>query len=152
MDLGNLPTWAFALFFVSIGIFALNILARISGWTTLADYYGGNARLEGARKRFQSISMGRNALTMAHFNNIATLTVTPAAIELATFFPFDIASKPLVIPFSDLTATRAKRAFLFATVDLRTARASDVIIRFSQGQIDWIETERGAALTYDAAS
>ncbi|MGD9800462.1 MAG: hypothetical protein AB7F91_11075 [Parvularculaceae bacterium] len=152
MDISNLPAWAFPLFFVGIWILVLTILAQTSGWAQLSEYYGGDSRLEGSRKRFQSMAMGRNALTMVNFSGVATLTVTPMALELATFFPFDVTMKPLVIPLSDLKATRSKQMLFFRTVELKAARAENTVIRLSESQFEWIERESGATLLSAAAS
>jgi len=151
-DVSGLPTWAFVVVIVGALYLILNVLSRTSGWTELADHYGGASRLVGARRRFQSLSMGRGGLMMMNINNAAILTVTPSALEIAVFFPFNLTMKPLVIPFSDVTATISKQMFMFTSVDLKTVRAEEIIIRLSEGQARWIEQEAGAKLAYvDAA-
>ncbi len=106
--LENPPVWLIVGFFVFVWWFALTMIARMSGWTELADYYGDKDRLEGPRLRFQSMSMGRGGFNQANFGGVITLTATPFALEIATFPPFNVTMKPLLIPMTDLSASVRK--------------------------------------------
>lgn len=140
----TLPAWLIIAFVMAFVFSIMTALARISGWSELAEHYGGD-RIDGARKRFQSMQMGRGGFGMVNFNNVMTLTVTPQTLQLSSFFPFDVAMKPLLIPIADLTAT-PKRMIFFSAVEFRASRAPSVILRFPAGVSRWIEEQSGARL------
>lgn len=148
--LENPPVWLIVGFFVFVWWFALTMIARMSGWAELADTYGDKDRLEGPRLRFQSMSMGRGGFNQANFGGVITLTATPLALEIATFPPFNVTMKPLLIPMTDLSASPGKKMFVIPSVDLRAARASEIAIKISDRQIEWIEEQSGVRLLADA--
>ncbi len=150
--LDNPPLWLFFVFFAALWWGALAILARISGWSALAEPYGDQTRPEGARRRFQSIQMGRAGGAMTNFSGVINLTATPFAIEFALFFPFNLTMKPLVIPLADLRAEKSKIMFVMPAADLRAARAPEVTIRVSAPTAAWIAQSTGARLLADAAN
>ena len=140
------PVWIFPAFFVFVWWFVLTLIARVSGWSELAEYYGDKDRLDGPRRRFQSMAMGRGGLNMANFGGVITLTATPYALEIATFFPFSLSMKPLAFPLSDLASEAVKTFFVVPAVEVRAARAPSVRMRLSTAQAQWIEEKTGAPL------
>ena len=144
--LDNPPIWLFVVFFAAVWWLVLTILARASGWAALAELYGDQSRLEGPRRRFQSLRMGRAGGMLVNLNGAVTFAATPFSVEISTFFPFSLNMKPLVIPLSDLTATESKMMLVMPAVDFRAARAPEIGIRVSKPLSDWIAQNTRAHL------
>ncbi|NWG91684.1 MAG: hypothetical protein HXY21_04150 [Parvularculaceae bacterium] len=140
------PIWLFLVFFAAVWWFVLSILARASGWAVLAEPYGDQTRLEGSKRRFQSIQMGRSGGALTNFSGVISFTVTPFALEISTFFPFSLTMKPLVIPLSDFQGAESKMMFIMPAVDICAARAPEIVIRISAALAEWIGEAAGARL------
>jgi hypothetical protein len=141
--IGRYP-YLFPAFFAAFWCFVLSILARLSGWTHLATFYRSEDSFEGAKRHFQSMSMGRGGLMDTNFSNCVTFGVDQRVFRLSMFLLFRPFHPPLSIPLSDLSATRRKFLF-FRMVRIHTSRAPGIRMTIRESQARWIEENSGGA-------
>jgi hypothetical protein len=125
--------WVIPLFMVGVWWLSLQLVARVSGWSLLAERYRAEMPFEGQKWRFQSAQMRY----MSHYNGCLTVGANMQGLYLATWFLFRIAHQPLFIPWNDLTMT-PKRRWLFPGYELRFNQVSGVFI--------WIQKSLGDRL------
>lgn len=128
--------------FVAFWWLVASFLARLSGWTRLAELYPADDFFDGATRGFQSMRIGRGALASANYGGCVMVGVTPMALRLSMFFPFRPGHAPLAIPFGDISAD-VQKVFLFDYVRLRAARAPETEIMISKALAAWIEDKSG---------
>lgn len=138
--------WALPVFVVLWGWFIISLVARLSGWSLLAERYRANAPSEGEQWRFQSVQMRY----MSHYNNCLTFGADAQGLYIGMFFLLRAGHPPLLIPWGDLEIQPNKRFFVNG-YDLRFRQVPDVymwvrqslgekILRASQGSGGGIRT------------
>lgn len=111
---------------IAIGILAVpffwalitTLIARLSGWSRLAESYRTQDAFEGQRWRFESARFRRQA----NYSSCLTFGANARGLYLATLFLFRPGHPPLLIPWDDVTLQRKKR-WMFSYVELRFRRA-----------------------------
>lgn len=129
----------FPVFFVGLWVFVLFLIARLGGWSRLAEYYQTQTRFEGQIWRFRS---GR--FRWASYNGCLTLGANDRGLYLAVFPLFRVGHPPLFIPWYDIT-TEEKKAFLTTYLEFRFAKAPSVTLRIPRSLGDTIVSKRTAA-------
>ena len=120
---------------------ALSILiAKLSGWASLARDYRDDAPLDGDRFHFQSAGMrfGTN------YSGCLTVGVNRKGLYLAVWLLFRFGHPPLLIPWRDITMTERKKFFM-QQVLLRFARCPSIPFIISKRLVDRITEARGDA-------
>lgn len=141
------PAWHFFVYGAAFFWIVLHVIARVSGWSALAEFYGDKERVSGAKRRFQSIGMGgKGVLGSANFGGVITFAASPSTLEISTIPPFGLVLRPLAIPLADLHAEPARKVLGFQMIDLRASRAPEIAIKISGHQLRWIENATGAQL------
>jgi hypothetical protein len=124
----ELPVWFWPLFpvlFVGLWCVISYLLAWMSGWRRLAAHYSADLPVGGQRFRFRSAQT-----RLVRFNHCLNFAATPAGLHLWLLLPFRLGSPPLLVPWTDLSATTVRR-FLLSGTALGFARAPKVKIRIS---------------------
>jgi hypothetical protein len=115
------PPWFF-LYFGVLWIGLTGLLARVSGWATLAQQFRSDESIEGQRFRFSSGSMGRRWIPVS-YNNCLFVTVTATGLRLSLFPLFRFLSPSMFIPWTAVESITQKRILFvrFTTLVLREA-------------------------------
>jgi len=95
-----------------IALFAL--IARISGWATLANYYRFAGTFTGPSWRFQSAQMRWKM----GYNNCLTIGANESGLYLSVFFLFRFGHPDLFIPWGDISVG-GKKGFLHSYMEFR---------------------------------
>lgn len=104
------PRW-FAALFVAMWLVITGLLARFSGWASLATPFRAESRPEGERFRFVSGSLGRQFLPVS-YGNCLFVTVNPKGLYLSILFPFRFQGPPLFVPWSRVESAVEQRFLL----------------------------------------
>ena len=126
MHIGRLDIFFVAFIGLFIGLFIL--IARLSGWTTLAAFYRLSGSFSGECWRFRS---GELRWKMG-YNNCLTVGVNPAGLYLSVFFLFRLGHPDLFIPWADVSVTTGKRGFLSAYTEFRFRQALGIPFRVNE--------------------
>lgn len=121
---------------------ALSILiAKLSGWASLARHYRTDAPRDGIRFRFQSAGMrfGTN------YGGCLTIGVQRTGLYLAVWFLFRVGHPPLIIPWQDITMTERKRFFIRQVI-FDFARCPNIPFIINKRLADKISQEKGTLL------
>lgn len=124
-----------AVYFV-IWITSLSLIARLSGWSELADYYAADTAFAGKKRRFLSLSMKHTKFPV-NYNSIVNIGADGVYLYLDMFLPFRPSHPPLKIPLSDLSKSE-EQTLKQTRVAFRAQRAPDVRIAISRRESDWI--------------
>ncbi|MBZ5646243.1 MAG: hypothetical protein LAN37_03350 [Acidobacteriia bacterium] len=100
--------WVIPLFVVAWGWLVISLVARLSGWSLLAERYGANAPFEGEKWYFQSVQMRY----LSHYNNCLTFGGNAQGLYVAMFFLLRAGHPPLLIPWEELEIEPKKRFFV----------------------------------------
>jgi len=105
-------------------------LAAFGGWRVLARHYATSEPFCGKRFRFRSAQFGP-----VGYGSCVMLAANADGIYLAVLFPFRIGHPPLLIPWQDVSCSKA-HSFIVSRAELRFAQAPEVSIVISQGLAD----------------
>ena len=113
--------WIIPVFVLAWGWFVVNGIARLSGWSRLAEQYRATQPFQGERWRFQSIQMRY----LSHYNNCVTFGADLQGLYIAMFFVVRAGHPPLLIPWQDLEI-RPKTRWGFGGYELSFPRVPGV--------------------------
>jgi hypothetical protein len=119
-----LPAWTLlipVLLFPVVWVGLLNLIARMSGWSQLAEAYRHRGRFDGFRKRvvFAQLRGGWFFGLPSEYGGL-TMGSNPQGLYLAVFPLFRPGHPPLFVPWRDVTASLERRGlFTFATFAFR---------------------------------
>lgn len=102
-------------------IFLFAFMARLSGWTTLANYYRFAGTFTGQTWRFQSAQMRWKM----GYNNCLTIGADESGLYLSVFFLFRFGHPNLFIPWGDISI-RKKKGFLYSHMEFRFQQAPGI--------------------------
>ena len=102
------------------------LIARASGWRTLALVYPAVLAFVGQRYRFCSVGFRRGT----YYRGCVTFGTCPEGLFVAVFFPFQFGHPPIFVPWSDLLVTESK-IFWLRRVRLSFERAPGVWLSIS---------------------
>ena len=102
-----LPSPLFLLLPLGFAVAACAVLHSITGWAALARFYCITQPYTGPSTAFQSAT-----LNWAAFNNCLILSADSAELYISVFFPLTLAFPPLLIPWSDISATPKQGIFV----------------------------------------
>ncbi len=125
--------WVIPAFIVFIWFVVGYLVARISGWATLADYYRAVEEFQGETWRFQRVQMRY----LSHYNNCVTFGTNVAGLYSAMFFLLRLGHPPLFIRWDELEI-QPKRRFLMMGYELRFRQAPGVLM--------WVMSRTGARI------
>ncbi len=99
--------WVIPIFVVAWGWFLIQSIARISGWSRLAEQYRANQPFQGEKWRFQSVQMRY----LSHYNNCVTFGTDFQGLYIAMMFIVRPGHPPLLIPWEELEIRPKQRFF-----------------------------------------
>ena len=108
-------------FFVTLWFVVLNFIARMSGWSNLAEHYRTSEPFQGETWSFQSAGMRY----MSNYNGCLTFGANVQGMYAAGWGPFRIAATPLLVPWGELTIETKKR-WLMPGYELRFQQTPEV--------------------------
>jgi hypothetical protein len=113
----------FTIIFPTFWCFVVLLIARMSGWAKLAEYYQTSDAPIGPTWRFESALMRWTS----RYGNVVTLSAETQGLRIALFPLFRPGHPPLLVPWGEISATPASFRVLFWTpMELRFARAPDI--------------------------
>jgi hypothetical protein len=127
--------------FIGFLIVLFMLVARLSGWTTLATFYRLSGSFSGQCWRFQSAELGWEI----GYNNCLTVRVNPAGLYLSVFFLFRPGHPNLFIPCTEISVTR-KKGFLSTYMEFQFSQAPMIPSRVSERLGQRITKASGNAL------
>ncbi len=104
------------IFIILIVIFP--VIARISGWSTIANFYRFTGEFQGKRWYFQSAEMRWKM----GYNSCLTIGTNESGLYLSIFFPFRFGHPNLFIPWGEVTFDK-KKGFIRKFVEFRFKQA-----------------------------
>lgn len=104
----------------------IRVLARLGGWSKLADTYPARSPFIGRRFRFQFVQLAG----WVGYNGCVTAGSDPFTLYLSLWPILRLGHPPLLIPWSEVSA-RIERRRGFPVVLLTFARAPGVEVRIS---------------------
>lgn len=113
----------FPIFFIGIWVTVCFLLARIGGWSRLAEYYQSQVPFTGKKWYFQSCQLG-----LTNYNGALTVGSNYYGLYLAVLLPFRVGHPPLLIPWSDITTAEYK-GLMFRYLDFTVARVPSLRLR-----------------------
>lgn len=125
--------------FVAFWFVIQSVIARMSGWAQLAEYYRHDGPFDGYKRRFQSITMTSGSLPPVAYANTITVDADTRAVYLSPFIFFRPFHPAIVIPHTDIEASEGRRFLVLPTVELRTNRAPEIKIALSPAVAKWID-------------
>jgi hypothetical protein len=138
MDIGRPEIFFVA--FVGFLILLFMVIARISGWTTLATFYRLSGPFNGECWRFQSAQMRWKM----GYNNCLTIGADESGLYLSIFFLFRLGHPNLFIPWGDISI-RKKKGFLYSCMELRFQQAPTIAFLVNERLEKQIEKAAGNA-------
>lgn len=111
-------------------------LAAFSGWRVLARHYAASERFNGKRFWFRSAQFGP-----VGYGSCVMPGANADGIYLAVLFPFRIGHPPLLVPWQDVSCSKA-HSFIVSRAELRFSKAPEVSIVISQGLADSLLSAR----------
>lgn len=118
------------LFAIAVWWIVMSMIARISGWSLLAEHYEATDGYEGPKKFGQSALMERIKGMPARYNGVLVFGADVRGLRLSVLFLFRPFHPALAIPWSDIE-TDSRKAFLGERVEIRARRAPNVKIVIS---------------------
>ncbi len=115
--------WVVPIVVVAWGWFITQGIARISGWSRLAEQYRATEPFQGERWRFQSVQMRY----LSHYNNCVTFGADSQGLYIAMLFLVRPGHPPLLIPWQELEI-RPKQRFGMSGYELSFPRVPGVTI------------------------
>ena len=103
----TMPSPLLLLLPLGFGVVACTILRYVTGWAALARFYRLTRPYTGPSTAFQSAT-----LNWAAFNNCLILGADGTGLYVSVFFPLTLAFPPLLIPWSDISATPKQGIFV----------------------------------------
>ncbi len=137
----------FALFpvaFVALWVLVLFIIARASGWSTLADWYRGDPPSDAETRGAHWMVMGRNWFRPS-YRNIISLAASPAGLGIRPFVLFRLFQPALFIPRADMQ-TAIARKFFFTVYEIRFTRAVEISALLPLKIGEWLESKGAVPL------
>ena len=116
------------------------LLSTIGGWGNLAKYYRSHESFNGVKSYMQSLKMG-----MVHYGNCITVGLNSSNMFLSVLFPFRIAHRCLIIPYSEIEGCE-KNGFIFTYVNLKIKGTK---IRLSKSLADKMVKASNGTWQYD---
>lgn len=108
-------------------------IARLSGWSQLAERYPANAPSQGPTWRFQSAIMRYGS----HFNNCLTFAADPQGLHIAMFVLLRLEHPPILVPWGELTI-EPKRRWMMDGYEMRFRQCPGVFM--------WVRQELGSKI------
>jgi hypothetical protein len=122
------PAWFFIVCFAGTWVLVSFAISRFSGWTTLAGYYPADRPFDGPLIRFQAAQF-RHA---TNYNGCLNFGGNCDGVYMVPVLPFRAFHPPLMIPWTDITASPVKLLRFWNFVELRFQRAPEIPVRIKQ--------------------
>jgi len=127
----------------------LSLIARLSGWSLLAEYYEAADAYDGPRRRFQSISMERLKFVPSNYGGVVEFGADARGLHISLFILFRPFHPPLVIPWSDLKV-ETRQVLMWTQAVLIAARAPEVKIMVPGPTAQWIAMQSGGVFAFES--
>lgn len=129
----------------------LSMIARVSGWSELAEHYAALDSYEGPKRQFQTISMERWKVFPSNYGGVVEFGADARGLHLSLFVLFRPFHPPLVIPWADIISQK-REVLLWKQTALVAARAPGVTIVIQDSAAAWIAAQSGGLFNVPAAS
>jgi hypothetical protein len=120
------PEYVFIALMGFLGVFFF-LIGRISGWSTLANFYRFSGEFTGQRWRFQSAQLR----WYLGYNNCLTIGANESGLFLSVFFLLRIGHPSLFIPWGDVSVIM-KKGIWGKYAEFRFRQAPAIPLRISQ--------------------
>ena len=111
------PQWA-VLLFVAFWFIGAALMARIAGWTSLAQQFAASEDPIGQGFRFVSGSLG-SAHWPVKYRNCLRIAIGNTGLYVSLMFPFKFRSPALLLPWHAIESVQEKQTFSTRTVTFR---------------------------------
>jgi hypothetical protein len=111
------PQWA-VLFLVAFWFIGAALMARVAGWSSLAQQFAASEIPIGQSFRFVSGSLG-SAHWPIKYRNCLRIVVGNTGLYVSVMFPFKFRSPALLLPWHDIESIQEKQSFSTRTVIFR---------------------------------
>jgi hypothetical protein len=147
------PFWLLVLFpaiFAVVWTAIMNLVARMGGWSRLAEVYRLSQPFEGYRTRFATGAFAGGSFfgLPCNYGSCLTLGSNSQGLYLAVFPVFRPGHPPLFIPWSDVTA-QVKQGWLMTSTTFAFRQAPSVRLRIAHTLARQLVEEAGATHPLD---
>ena len=111
------PQWA-GLLFLAFWFLGVALIARIAGWSSLAQQFPASEVPAGQVFRFVSGSLGSVGWPIK-YRNCLRVVVGSMGLYLSLMFPFKFRSPALLLPWHSIESAQEKQSFSTRTVTFR---------------------------------
>jgi hypothetical protein len=132
--------YIFFSFFIPFWLAISLLLALIGRWRSLARYYPYQHETIDKKKIFQSANIAG-----VSYKSCLIVGGNTQGLYISVFFIFSFGSRPLFIPWHDITIKKVKYWWL-PMIELTVKQAPDVKIRFFQSMLPFLEEVCGRPL------
>lgn len=136
----------FAVVFPVFWVIVTFMLSFLSGWQRLGQLYPAQTPTQGERMIWQSARLSR-----VNLSGVLNLVANETGLGLSMMMLFRAGSRPLFIPWSDVSATHKKRLFRKVVV-LRFAKASNIPLEIRPGLANKLAAASAGAFTVASES
>jgi hypothetical protein len=117
----------FPIYFLSLWLLVGAIISFVGGWSSLAKVYRMRVPFNGAKWAMQSGRMR----SLANYNNVLTIGVSPQGLYLASMFLFRFMHPPLLVPWNEIKVRRSK-GWVFEYVTFMMGRELAIPLRIRE--------------------
>jgi hypothetical protein len=114
----------FVVFFVTMWPTVCALLARLSGWQTLAIRFGVKGEVIGEQFRYGSGSIGSSSWFPVGYRNCLNVTVSESGLGLALLVLFRFSSPAMFIPWEQVESVEDGRVWLVRCAIVRVRGTS----------------------------
>lgn len=138
--------WMPVMLFVSIFVFVMPLVAKMGGWSLLAQHYAVQLPFAGQRFRFRSAQLRGHT----NYGNCMTFGADSFSLYMAVIILFRVGHPPLLIPWQDVTM-REVRAWLVPAVEMRFAKEPQINVRISRRLAEELLASAGSPIRIQPA-
>jgi len=136
-------------FFVLFWSFAVMFLvARLTGWATLAQRFRLTSTFTGPTWAFQSARMRWST----HYGSCLNVGADATGLTLSVFFLFRPGHPPLFVPWSEISVVERRKILFIKQVKLLLGREEQIPFVISGGLADRIQAAAGTAWPIEAVT
>lgn len=138
--------WAgFGLAFAAFWALLFHVIARVGGWSALAETYPERATPVGERFRMRSLQLRVGC----NYNGCVTLVASPSGLHLSMPLFFRFGHAPIELPWTELRASRS-RSWLMPVIVLTPLRRPEVPVKLSRRFGERLLAAAGAPIPVDS--
>ncbi|QDT10615.1 hypothetical protein [Planctomycetes bacterium K23_9] len=101
--------------FVSFWSLVVSLLARLSGWSRLAQHYRDDGTRDSGEPG-ESFGMRTGRVGIVNYNGCLMLRICPSGLRLAVLFPFRMGHPPLFIPWEEFRNVSEQKGLFISSM------------------------------------